>query len=217
MLDKFRDLSFTTKLAVLSVGVITIIALLIGLGLGIRALTSGNGSDVPTPTPSESITESPDDGEGPLPEPSYEPIPAPEDENNTNPDNPEAPNSDLSDADLTAAYFIAEDFVNKFCSFDSSMSYTDYKNKTKSFLGTGNDVSYVSEQTFKTIESFSCEIQVGQPKDMVDTNRYSFVITSTTQTKYKNVDKTIDGLATHNVIMGVEKGEWKVFSVRVSS
>lgn len=214
MLDKFRDLPFGTKLTIIFVTVIAMIGILIGLGLGLRTLTSGNQPVLPTPNPTATEYEQPTDT--PTTQPSYSNTVSPEDVNNPNPDYPDSPNSDLSESELMAGYFIAEEFVMDFCNFNSSISYTEYKNRLNKYLAKDHTVPYLKEEVYNGTEYYRCEIQVGQPKDKIDNNRYAFTITSTTEIKYKKVKDVSKSVANHYVIMGKENGKWKVFSVSVS-
>jgi hypothetical protein len=201
MFDKFRDLSFSTKIAVMFGAVIAAIALLIGVGIGVKALIGDKQSVTPSPTdngtpsPSVSVTVTPQ------PIPSYD----------NSASNPYAPSSKQDEASLMRGYAVVEKFVMASCQINSGESYSSYVSGIKKYLSADSSLSIMDETTFNAIQSQSCEIFTGQPDAQIDDTKYRASVMLQRTTSLKGIkSKDIQSVG-YSVTMEILNNKWYIY------
>jgi hypothetical protein len=207
MLDKFRDLSFSTKIALAFGAVFAAIGLLIGLGLGIKAIIAATSE---APLPSNTITHSATPTTTPIPNPSPSPSQGGEDVSN-----PYAPSSKEDEASLIRGFNIVTSFVTASCQIKGGASYSNYTNGIKKYLSPENNVSIMDETTFKSIKNQSCEILAGQPEEQLDKNKYKASVMVEIKTSYNGVKAVNLQSVTYDATMIIINKKWYVYDVSV--
>jgi hypothetical protein len=201
MLDKFRDLSFSAKIAAMFGAVLSVIVLLIGFGLGVKYLTEIS-TPVAPPTGTNIPDENPDDTE---PQPV---TPTPDNDDS----NPYAPDSTQDEKSLMEGFLFTEKFIEKLCNINPSQSYSEYVAGLTPSLSEDNIVQIMTEQVYKNYEYQKCVINVGQPASEVSKNRYKTSLAVSVESKYVDVAEKTTQNYTYNAIMEYTSNGWKIYS-----
>lgn len=200
MLEKFRDLSFGGKIAVLFSAVILVVVSLISLGVLIKNVID---TGTVAPNPSSSSNPSPSATPTPTESQSQEPI-----DQNVIDDN--------SVKGISDGYMMSEKFFEAICTINGK-KYNEYVSGFKKYLSTDNIVQPMPETSYNNIEYQTCEIHAGNPGEAgTDGNGHYYSSMATTViTKYKGITEETVLNAPVDVSIYKENGAWKVYAISI--
>jgi hypothetical protein len=198
MLEKFRELSFSGKIAVMFSAVILLIVSLISVGLLVKSFVD-SGTDVPAPSQSSST----------------QPTPTPSETPDVTPVEEEPIIDDSTVPGISDGYNVAEQFFYAVCNI-SGKSYSEYVSGVKKYLSTDSPFTVMTEAKYNSYQSQSCQINAGNFDAGIDgEGRYGTSMAVTVTTKYKDVDQEMMQNSPANVSVYQENGKWKVYSISI--